>query len=69
MSKKQRFGTWLVRIGTKLRGFSDRFGTNDYCEIDGDICGVCRNCGSPTQTTNNICWRCDLAFRGYKKEA
>ena len=54
-----RFGAFLIRFGTQLQGFNDIYShEEDYAMVGAEICALCRNCGSPTQTTDAICWRC-----------
>ena len=62
---KTKFGCWLVQVGMYFRGFKERYSDSVYCDVGGERCAVCKNCGSPTQTTDRICWMCNL-YRRYK---
>lgn len=65
--KQRDFGAWLVRKGMKVRGFKENFDNQDFAICWSEMfVSLCRNCGSPTQTTDHICWRCIDAYEDTK---
>ena len=51
-------GSYLIIVGTLIMGFYENYNTDSYVVANGERCAACRNCGSPTQTTTRVCWRC-----------
>lgn len=55
---RERLGTWLVRMGHRLLGMTERVGETSYAWVNGEQTALCRFCGAPTQTASRTCWRC-----------
>ena len=70
LSKWHNFGEFLIKSGYRILGFHENYdpdSPNTYCVVNGEYCGLCRNCGSPIQTTSAICGNCYPAARDAQK--